>query len=84
MGGLRYMTEFSSSCSPAPYVAMLSRKIMLPPKNMLVLPAVSALSAVLSKNAQSMNVAFGTEESITPGLNVYNVVLGATLKQTQC
>ena len=58
----------SSSCSPAPYVAMLSLKVMLPPKNMLVLPAVSALSAFKERTVFKCRI--WNVGSITPGLNV--------------
>ena len=72
--GVRYMTELSSSVNPPPYVAMLSLKVMLPPKNTLVLLAYRELSTVLSKNSQLMKVAFGTKISITAGCGEYNVV----------
>ena len=64
--GVRYMMELSSSDNPPPYnMAMLSLKVMLPPKNTLVPSAARPPFTALSKNPQSMKVAFGIKESIT-------------------
>ena len=66
--------RITGSVNPAPYVAMLSLKVTLPPKDILVLLTYRALSTVLSKNLQLMKVAFGTKISITAGCGEYNVV----------